>query len=113
MNKLTSLAFAAACSLSTVQIAAAADEEHMLDQCRAYAASHLRVDAGVINVKYEGQRTDGTHAVNGDTESSPPLTFQCSFNSTGNRIVRWVYHSPEGCPPDVTEADRYKYPDCN
>jgi hypothetical protein len=22
-------------------------------------------------------------------------------------------HSPEGYPADVSEADRYKYPDCN
>lgn len=92
--------------------ALAADQNHMLDACRAYASKHLHVDAGIINVKYEGQRTDGTHAVNGDTETSPPMTFQCSFNKSGNRVVRWVHDTPKGCPSDVSEANRYMYPDC-
>lgn len=90
----------------------AADAEHMMDACRSYASKHLRIDAGIVNVKYEGQRTDGTHAVNGDAETNPPITFQCSFRADGRRIVSWVHHSPEGCPVDVSEADRYLYPDC-
>ena len=113
MNKLILAATVSVVAIGGAQSTLAADEGHMLDKCRKYAASHLRVSPSIINVKYEGQRTDGTHAVNGDAESKPPMTFQCSFNSQGTRVVRWVYHSPEGCPSDVTEADRYKYPDCN
>jgi hypothetical protein len=93
--------------------ALAADPDHMLDACRSYASKHLRVDAGIINVKYEGQRTDGTHAVNGNAETSPQMTFQCSFRADGRRIVNWVHNSPEGCPADVSEANRYLFPDCD
>ncbi|WP_156911891.1 hypothetical protein [Kaistia adipata] len=92
--------------------ALAANQDHMITACRAYASKHLRINADIINVKYEGQRTDGTHAVNGSAETSPPMTFQCSFNKAGTRIVRWVHDSPKGCPADVSEANRYLYPDC-
>jgi len=27
-------------------------------------------------------------------------------------VVSWFHSAPQGCPPDVTEADRYLYPDC-
>lgn len=91
----------------------AANQDHMLDACRAYAAKHLHVSGGIVNVKYEGQRTDGTHAVNGDVESSPQMTFQCSLHADGKRIVRWWHDTTEGCPADVTESSRHFYPDCN
>jgi hypothetical protein len=92
--------------------AMAASPDHMLDVCRAYAAQHLHISADIINVKYEGQRTDRTHAVNGDSETNPPVTFQCSFNAAGTKVVHWVRNAPAGCPSDVSQADRYKYPAC-
>jgi hypothetical protein len=101
------------CLVLPATAAQAADVEHMLKQCKKYAAHHLNVLEGPLRVKYEGQRTDGTHAVNGDIGYNIGVTFQCSFNSNGNKVVRFTSHSPEGCPPDVSEADRYKYPDCN
>lgn len=91
----------------------AADEDFMRDKCRHYASKHLRISPDIINVKYEGQRTDGTYAVNGDAETEPPLTFQCSFRPNGRKIKHFVFHAPDGCPADVSEADRYKYPDCD
>ncbi|WP_269931967.1 hypothetical protein [Aminobacter sp. HY435] len=106
------LAIGVVALVASATAALAADQNHMLDACRAYASKHLHVDASIINVKYEGQRTDGTHAVNGDTETSPPMTFQCSFRADGKRVVRWVHDSPKGCPADVSEANRYLYPDC-
>ena len=96
-----------------VPAAQAADVEFMLDKCRRFAAKHLNVSTDIVNVKYEGQRTDKTHAVNGSTESAPPLTFQCSFRADGQKVASFVFHAPEGCPADVSEADRYKYPDCD
>jgi len=77
------------------QAASAGDKTQMLDKCRTRAASHLRVSADVINVKYEGQRTDGTYAVNGDTESNPPRTFQCSFDATGTKIAEFIVNEPQ------------------
>jgi hypothetical protein len=75
MNKLILAASFSVVAIGGAQSAPAADEGYMLDKCRKYAASHLRVSPDIINIKYEGQRTDGTHAVNGDAESKPPMTF--------------------------------------
>ena len=85
----------------------------MVYKCRSYAASHLGVSADLINVQYEGTRTDGTHPVNGSTESNRPLTSQCSFGPGGKKIVQFVPNAPQGCPADVSEANRYMYPDCD
>jgi hypothetical protein len=63
-----------------------------------------------VDLKYEGQRTDGTHAVNGSAANGQ--TFQCSFNRGGTHVVHWTHSAPKGCPADVSQADRYRYPDC-
>lgn len=90
----------------------AADQSQMMSMCNTYAAHHLHVSTSdIAEVKYEGQRTDGTHAVNGSATNGQ--TFQCSFNKKGTKVVGWSHSPPKGCPVDVSEADRYKYPDCN
>lgn len=87
------------------------DESQMMSACNAYAAKRLGVSTSQIaSVSYEGQRTDGSHAVNGNTSSGQ--TFQCSFNSAGSKITHWYHSAPRGCPADVSQADRYLYPDC-
>lgn len=91
--------------------AATADSSQMMASCNTYAARHLGVSTSdIANVSYEGQRVDGTHAVNGNTTSGQ--NFQCSFNSSGTRVVNWYHSAPQGCPVDVSEADRYLYPAC-
>lgn len=91
--------------------AATAESSQMMASCNTYAARHLGVSTSdIANVSYEGQRVDGTHAVNGNTTSGQ--TFQCSFNSSGTRVVNWYHSAPQGCPVDVSEADRYLYPAC-
>jgi len=90
----------------------AANNDAMIDACRSYAASHLNADAGKINVSVQTARVDGTIPVNGEVEGTG-LTFQCSFNSAGTRIVQWWNSAPEECPVDVSQADRYLYPACN
>lgn len=76
--------------------AQAANEENMLEACRARAAKALGIAADAVEVKYEGQRTDKTHAVNGSaTVSGQSKTFQCSFERTGSRLVKFVVTSPE------------------
>ena len=97
---------------ATASLAVAADNDAMIDACRSYAASHLNADAGKINVSVETARVDGTIPVNGEVEGTG-LTFQCSFNSAGTRIVQWWNSAPEHCPADVSQADRYLYPACN
>lgn len=89
-----------------------ASEPEMMSACNSYAAHHLHVSASAIaSVSYEGQRVDGTHAVNGKTTSGQ--TFQCSFDRTGARVVNWYHSAPTDCPADVSEANRYLYPACN
>ncbi|MGD9656274.1 MAG: hypothetical protein AB7U61_01330 [Methylocystis sp.] len=71
--------------------AASGSPDVMLDKCRARAAAAYKADSGMINVKYEGQRVDGTHAVNGSIEGrDPAATFQCSFNRSGAKIVKFT-----------------------
>lgn len=89
-----------------------ASEAEMMSACNTYAAHHLHVSASAIaSLSYEGQRVDGTHAVNGNTTSGQ--SFQCSFERTGTRVVNWYHSAPTNCPVDVSEADRYLYPACN
>ncbi|MDK3074299.1 hypothetical protein QO034_14400 [Sedimentitalea sp. JM2-8] len=98
--------------LATGSGALAADEAEMMTMCNSYAAHHLHLSTSdIASLSYEGQRTDGTHAVNGETSSGQP--FQCSFNAAGTRVVSWYHQAPTGCPADVSQADRYKYPDCD
>lgn len=90
----------------------AADQSSMMSACNTYAAHHLHLSTSdIATVKYEGQRTDGTHAINGQTTAGQ--SFQCSFNSRGTKVVGWTHSAPRGCPADVSEANRYiHYPDC-
>ena len=90
----------------------AADQSTMMATCNTYAARHLQVSTSdILDLKYEGQRTDGTHAVNGTAANGQ--TFQCSFNKAGTKVVHWSHSAPVGCPADVSEANRHMYPDCN
>ena len=103
-----------ACALvaAATHPALAADPSQMMMTCNTYAARHLHVTpSDILDVKYEGQRTDGTHAVNGTARNGQ--TFQCSFNRAGTRVVHWTHSAPKGCPADVSQADRYLYPDCD
>jgi hypothetical protein len=96
---------------SAGQMAMAADQSQMMMTCNTYAARHLHVtESDIVDLSYEGQRTDGTHAVNGTARNGQ--TFQCSFNAKGTHVVNWFHSAPQGCPPDVSEANRYLYPDC-
>lgn len=78
---------------------AAADESTMMSMCNTYAAKKLHVSTmDIADVKYEGQRTDGTHAVNGTTTSGQ--TFQCTFNKAGTKVKKWFAGpAPKGSAP--------------
>jgi hypothetical protein len=69
----------------------------MMQECRIRAGEVLRTRLPNIETKYEGQRTDGTHAVNGTARfDGRTETFQCSFNRRGRRIVNFVVNQPGG-----------------
>jgi integrase len=74
--------------------AIAATPEIMMAQCRARAGEVFSARLPDIDTKYEGQRTDGTHAVNGTAIfRGRTETFQCSFDRAGKRIIRFVVNS--------------------
>lgn len=79
---------------------AQATPETMMAQCRARAAQTLGARLPDIETKYEGRRTDGTHAVNGTLRAGGrERTFQCSFGRDGRRIVQFVAAPPPAAPP--------------
>ena len=77
--------------------AAAATPQRMMADCRVRAAQEFRTRQPNVETKYEGQRTDGTHAVNGTARMRGRTeTFQCSFDRPGRRILRFVVNRPAG-----------------
>lgn len=63
----------------------------MMAICRDRAVHVFHLRAGDVDTKYEGQRTDGTHAVNGTAYlRGVQETFQCSYNASGSQIVRFI-----------------------
>jgi hypothetical protein len=72
----------------------AADIESMTTRCSARAVSALHVGADAVDVKYEGQRTDKSHAVNGSAVvRGENKIFQCSFERSGRRITQFVVNA--------------------
>jgi uncharacterized protein len=68
-----------------------ASPARMMAVCRDRAAHVFHVRAGDVETKYEGQRTDGTHAVNGTAYlRGIEETFQCSFSASGSQIVSFI-----------------------
>ena len=63
----------------------------MIVTCRDRAAHVFHIRQTNLETKYEGQRTDGTHAVNGTAYlRNGQETFQCSFDSAGTTITQFV-----------------------
>lgn len=89
--------------VGTAQTALAADQSKMMSMCNSYAAHHLHVSTSdIATLSYEGQRVDGTHAVNGSTTSGQ--TFQCSFNRSGTHVVSWYHAGGRSSRPVADEA---------
>lgn len=73
--------------------------ERMMQDCRVRAHEVLHARLPDIQTKYEGQRTDGTHAVNGTVwMRGRTETFQCSFNRSGREIVQFIVNKPTEGP---------------
>lgn len=71
--------------------ASAQSPDYMIEDCRNaslqfYADYQARTDA-----RYEGQRTDGTHAVNGTIYlENRSADYSCSYNARGDTLVGFV-----------------------
>lgn len=86
--KTYALVFGAA--LTATGTALAQSPEYMIEDCR-HASQQFYLDyEATTEAKYEGQRTNGTHAVNGtiylETRSAD---FSCSYNAAGDALVRF------------------------
>jgi hypothetical protein len=65
--------------------------QKMLATCRARAAKAYKADANMVDTKYEGTRTDGTHPVNGMIRiGDEQKTFQCNFDKKGKRLTKFI-----------------------
>ncbi len=94
----TSLAFVtlALAAIGASQPAAAdRNPDQMTAECRSRAAIVLKMREPDVSTKYEGQRVDGTHAINGTGQNNKrTVTFQCSFNKRGTKVLRFVVNKP-------------------
>lgn len=85
-----------------VSIAEARTPDRMMQECRTRAHEIMHVRLPDVDTKYEGQRTDGTHAVNGTAWiRARTETFQCSFDRSGREIVQFLVNQPS--EPEETQ----------
>jgi hypothetical protein len=71
--------------------ALAASPEYMLEDCKYSAKVFFQEYEAGVEAKYEGQRADGTHAVNGTIQlETRGEDFQCSYNAAGDTLVGFV-----------------------
>jgi hypothetical protein len=95
LKKLSITALIAGISFITILPANAASPSKMQSICKGLAAKEYGTRESKISVKYEGQRSNGTHAVNGTYETSKMVnTFQCSFNKAGTQVVDFIKNTP-------------------
>ncbi len=92
----------------------------MLSNCQFEAASRLGGAVGNASVTYEGQRADGTHAVNGTIRlGNRTANFQCSFAADRVTIVNfWTNAGQAQRPPrppsgPMTRTKRVSFPPGN
>jgi hypothetical protein len=71
--------------------ALAASPDYMLEDCKYSAKVFFQDYEAGVEAKYEGQRADGTHAVNGTIAlETHGADFQCSYNAAGDTLVGFV-----------------------
>jgi len=83
--------FPAALAVACANSAMAASLDYMMEDCKNSSQVFFQDYEARSEVKYEGQRADGTHAVNGtiylETRSED---FQCSYNAAGDTLVDFI-----------------------
>jgi hypothetical protein len=77
-----------ACLLFTANPTVAASPDWMAEDCANAAQSSFQDFEAKAEMKYQGQRTDGTHAMNGTIFlENHPDDIQCSYDSAGTTMV--------------------------
>jgi hypothetical protein len=68
--------------------ALAQSPEYMVEDCTIASQGFFQDFQARSDAKYEGQRTDGTHAVNGTIHlENRSEDYQCSYNAAGDTMV--------------------------
>ena len=71
--------------------AAAQSPDYMVEDCGLGARQFFQDFDARTEAAYEGQRTDGTHAVNGTIYlENRSADYQCSYNAAGDTMVGFV-----------------------
>jgi hypothetical protein len=84
----TSILFSTFAGLALASSAMAASPDYMMEDCRNNSRIFFQDFEARSDTSYEGQRTDGTHAVNGTIYlENRSENFQCSFNANGDTMV--------------------------
>jgi hypothetical protein len=95
------LLFTALAGLALAGSATAASPDYMMEDCKHSAQVFFQDYEARTEAKYEGQRTDKTHAVNGtiylETRSED---FSCSYNAKGDTLVEF-FEEGKGWPDFV------------
>lgn len=94
-SALFRILFACAIVASTTVTVHAADVDNMLSECQVRASTIFGTELYAVKVKYEGQRTDKTHAVNGSVfVRGQHETFQCNFEPNGYEWGKFIVNFP-------------------
>jgi len=93
---LRALLAVAGLGLASSAATAAVDVNNMVGECRARASAIFGAEVNAVQVKYEGQRSDRTHAVNGSVfVRGQNETFQCNFQRDGYTWKTFIVNFPQ------------------
>ena len=68
----------------------------MLGECAHAAQGYFRNYEAQTDMKYNGRRVDGTHAINGNIYLETRMeSFACSYAPDGNRMIRFFVEGRE------------------
>lgn len=82
------LALAALAMLGLSTAAAAQSRDFMMNECSSVGQMFFRDLTAPTPMQYNGQRTDGTHAINGTIQlGARTASFACSYDRSGQRMV--------------------------
>ena len=77
-------------AFASSEAAMAQSTDYMVQDCKLSSQQFYQNYEARSEAKYEGQRTDGTHAVNGTIYlENRSAYFSCSYNSAGNKLVEF------------------------
>jgi hypothetical protein len=90
MRKLILFATTTASALTLATAAIAQSPEYMIADCQLASQQFYQQFQAHTEAKYEGQRTDKSHAVNGNiTLSDRSAYFSCSYDASGTKLVEF------------------------